>query len=97
LKILKIDPKKIKKTSFGWGHVLILIEENGKNNLFGFGCNDKGQLGINDGSTSKLSNVNFFNDKNILDFMSGYSSSYVLIGLKKNHLFIHFFNFLIFR
>jgi alpha-tubulin suppressor-like RCC1 family protein len=62
-KKLKKKKKKIKK------------KENGKNNLFGFGRNIEGQLGIGifddfyDMPVSKLFKINFFNDKNISDLL----------------------------
>jgi hypothetical protein len=49
--------------------------------LFGFGSNEYGALGIdNVDYISKMPQINFFNDKNILDFICGYKNSYVLIG-----------------
>jgi alpha-tubulin suppressor-like RCC1 family protein len=51
--------------------------------LFGFGSNEFGQLGLGldilDYSISKLHQLNFFNNRNILDFICGVWSSYVLI------------------
>jgi hypothetical protein len=46
-------------------------------------------------SISMLSRINFFNEKNIHDFVCSRGSSYVLIGFKKN-IFLIFFNFLYF-
>jgi hypothetical protein len=51
--------------------------------LFGFGNNKYDQLGLGIFDlefTSKLKQLNFFNDKNILDFSCGNLNSYVLIG-----------------
>jgi hypothetical protein len=33
-------------------------------------------------STPKLTQINYFNDKNILDFAGSYQSSFVLIGFE---------------
>jgi alpha-tubulin suppressor-like RCC1 family protein len=86
LKTFKINSKNFKKTSCGYYHSLILIEgENVKTNLFGFGRNEEGQLGlgIKDKTISKPYQINFFDDKNILDFECCYSSHILLSFVKK--------------
>jgi hypothetical protein len=60
--------------------------------LFGFGNNKEGQIGQKDIQKSeKLSPINFFDNKEILDFVCDESSTYVLTSF--NFLFFFFFIF----
>jgi alpha-tubulin suppressor-like RCC1 family protein len=80
------DEKKISKISLGKTHVLILTEDN---ILFGFGINDKGQLGIE----QMYVNATIINDKGILknkkiiQISSGYQHSLVLLDSNELYSF----------
>jgi hypothetical protein len=67
--------------------------------LFGFGRNEHGQLGlgISDKTVSNLSQINFFNDKNIIDFVGSFEKSYVLISFDKFFIFFEFFELIFLR
>jgi alpha-tubulin suppressor-like RCC1 family protein len=55
--------------------------EKKKENIFGFGNNENGELGFSDvEKSSNLIQISFFNDKKIKDFCCGNGSNYVLIG-----------------
>ncbi len=89
-----LNYKNFKMIKNGWYHNLLIFNENGKDKLYGFGCNNKGQIGeFNVGkNSSDLVEIKFFNDKKIKDIECGAFHNLILLGY-----YLLFIKYLIFN
>ena len=78
----KLNYKNFKIIKNGYDYNLLLFNENGKDKLYGFGCNNNGEIGeFNVGkNNSDLVEIKFFNDKKIKDIECGVSHNLILLG-----------------